>query len=457
MSDDRRTPSQELGATELSPAEREALQAWSAAEPPAGLAAQVLARAASESRPATRRRLSVAGIAAGVALVAAALGFGLLRPWRGPSSGEHLTTSRATLDLGGRATVVAEPSTELSWRVARDGAARVQQRSGNAFYRVERGGEFVVETPRGTIRVLGTCFRVEVIEMKPSRAGVIGAGVGAALATVVLVSVYEGRVLTASPVGRKEVSAGEAGRLEERGAPRAVSEAEARATRAGVIATPPGASLGPAELRERNEQLAIEAQRLRDQVKSLQAKVQQLGGEASKQKTFDLTKEELAGLASRCELRWDNPSMESEAPKASGKAVKDLGLNATERAAVEKALLESHQQLVKQLRQLYVEATGDKKGADSLSPESLTREIADKSSRDDLKVVFQRLARERAGQQAPPADLASTSAVERMYRLLTTNGDRLEQAIGAQIGPDLARRYRELGFGGRWRSSYGCP
>ena len=49
--------------------------------------------------------------------------------------------------------------------------------------------------------------------------------------------------------------------------------------------------------------------------------------------------------------------------------------------------------------------------------------------------------------------------LEKMMRLLTSAGDRAEKALGAQIGPDLARRYRELhhGFDNRSRSSYGCP
>ena len=42
------------------------------------------------------------------------------------------------------------------------------------FYRVEPGGPFVVETPYGQITVRGTCFRVEVMQMKVSRQTWIG-------------------------------------------------------------------------------------------------------------------------------------------------------------------------------------------------------------------------------------------------------------------------------------------
>jgi hypothetical protein len=179
--------------------------------------------------------------------------------------------------------------------------------------------------------------------------------------------------------------------------------------------------------------------------------------DARSTKTFDLTREELVAMASRCELSWDTPSLNSETPTVPDRTRKELGLNATERAAINRVLAENHQQLATQLRQLYIDVTADRRGADSLSPESLKREIEDKSSRDDLKAVFQRLARERAGLQAPPADLSTSSPLERLYRLLTSMGDRLEQTIGGQIGPDLAHRYREAGPGNRWRSSYGCP
>ena len=52
-----------------------------------------------------------------------------------------------------------------------------------------------------------------------------------------------------------------------------------------------------------------------------------------------------------------------------------------------------------------------------------------------------------------------TTAVERMYRMLTSTGDGVERAMGQQIGPDLARRYRDVrnGFSSRLVSRHGCP
>ena len=114
---------------------------------------------------------------------------------------------------------------------------------------------------------------------------------------------------------------------------------------------------------------------------------------------------------------------------------------------------------MKQLRALYIEVTGDPEGVESLSPSAMISEINDKSLRPTIKAVYQRLARERAGLQTPPASAAGQPPVERLMRLLTSSGDRVEKAIGQKIGPDLARRHRELhgGYGSKSRSRYGCP
>jgi hypothetical protein len=164
-------------------------------------------------------------------------------------------------------------------------------------------------------------------------------------------------------------------------------------------------------------------------------------------------------MAKRCELRWDMPSLGVDVPKVTDSHKKELGLSKTEIDAVNRALADEHRLLAQSLRRLYIEVTGDAKGADSLSPDSMKREIEERSQRDDLKAVFQRLARERARLQAPPAADSDVSALERMFRLVTSSGDRVERVIGGQIGDDLAHRYRELhgGFGHRYRSSYGCP
>ncbi len=79
------------------------------------------------------------------------------------------------------------------------------------FYRVD-GGAFVVRTPAGEVRTLGTCFEVEVSQMKSQ---LKSAAAGAALTAAVLVTVYELK----NAHGRIEVAPGEAARAESGGAP----------------------------------------------------------------------------------------------------------------------------------------------------------------------------------------------------------------------------------------------
>jgi hypothetical protein len=372
--------------------------------------------------------------------------------------GSAIAETRTTYRIGDRAVAVAEPGTSLTW----DGT-KVRQTSGDIFFRVDEGSSpFRVETPAGTVRVLGTCFRTEVIPMKASRAGLAGAALGATAATIVIVTVYEGKVLTASPKGEMELEAGQAARLEADRPPRVLAGAGEDPAEAGSSSVGPRGVVARStadKLLRRNLELTRHKQQLEQEVETLQTRLEQANGQASKAKILDLDKEQLLALAKRCELRWDMPSIWAEAPRADSRAVKELGLTKTEQDAVRKVLAAYHRRMRDKLHKLYVEVTGDDKNVDSLSMRAITSEIKDKSPRAEIKQVFQRLARERAGLQTPPSSLSGTSAIERLYRLLTSAGDRVEKAMAAEIGPDLARRYRRVrdGFGSRSRSSYGCP
>ena len=442
---------------ELTREEREALEAWEVPPPPADLARQVLARAGVRGRP-RGRALRWLALAAGLLL---AVGLTWLLVPGGVEPGRLAALERTTVEIGGRAVVVAEAGARLSWEPAGK-ALRLRQERGDVFYRVNRGrGPFEVQTAAGTVRVLGTCFRLEVIEMKASRAGVTGAALGAAAATLVLVTVYEGKVLTATPRGEREVAAGEVARMRPGAAPEVLDE-RGGTLRAGALPGDNGQAVPASTARglvQQNLKLQAQKRDLEQKLDLLQSELAQASGSARKGKILNLDKEELQGLVRRCELRWDLPPLGSSPPQVDSKAVKQLGLSEAERDAVKRVFSDYHRRMTADLRKLYVEVTGDAKTAESLSPEAMMSEIHDKSPEGETKQVFQRLARERAGLQAPPTDLAGASAVERLYRLLTTAGDRVERSLGAEIGPDLARRYREVrdGFGSRSRSSHGCP
>jgi hypothetical protein len=448
----------------FSKSEERALHAWEAPLPPPGFADQVLARA--RVAPAKRRRAIAYGLCAAAAAACVAIAFAA-REEAPVRSGDLAATSRTTVGIGDRAVAVAEAGTSLSWRVAPRGAATVEQGRGNAFYRVDPGAPFVVRTQAGEVRVRGTCFRVEVEEMKAKTAGLTGVVAGAAVASAVFVTVYEGTVIAASPHGERAVSAGERAEMRPEQAP-SISVAQTRSAarpaplrREGApaqsAATVGAAQAAPAAAASATAQSA-ELAKLRQEVKALRAELARSPKRPDPVKMLDFSKEELEKMAEKCELRWDTPSFDDKNPSIGSSDAQALGLNDTERSAVNDVLRQAQQKMRADLRKLYVEVTGDEAGG-VLSLWAMQSEIVDKSSRQDLQLAFQRLARERAGLQTPPADLSALSAVERLFRLLVSAGDNAEKAIGAQIGPDLARRYRELhgGFGSRNRSSFGCP
>lgn len=442
--------------------------AWGAMEPPAGFAERVAAawqqEQSARAQPPRRRGLSL--VVGALTLAAAALLMVLMHPpsarGRGERVAHHTVEARTTLDVGGRATAVAEPGSDVAWRVAASGAARVEQRAGDIFYRVEKGGPFVVTTPAGDVTVQGTCFRVEVEPMKVGKQSLVAASVGALAATTVLVTVYEGRVLLANERGQTTLAAGDRGRATAGSAPARLDGPAAHA--AAVTVAPP---LPPAPDATREELLARDAAQ-RQELAQLRARVHQLevagagdgaGGARKGDSFFAPSKAELEQMAKQCKLQWDLPPLAMPVRPMDPDRAQQLGLSDEERRDIDRVHADFNQKMLAQLRALYVEVTGDKAGADALSPQSLVQEIQQKSPEAAAQQAYWRLSHERAGLLAPPADTSSAPPIERLMRLLTTGGDEYEHELGAVIGPDRARSLREErgSWGSRSSSSYGCP
>jgi FecR-like protein len=449
--------------------ERRALEAWTAAEPPDDFAARVLANEA-RARGATLRRTAVLALAAGaIAAGSAALTVWIASPARGPLQGSISSIARETLRLGDRAIVVSEPNTDLRWEISAHQDAEVEQRRGNAFYRVEPGGRFVVHTGAGDVRVTGTCFRVEVEEMKSKSAGLVGATAGAAIAAAVVVTVYEGEVVTASPKGELAVAAGEAVRIDpERGPERLAvgagdpgrgRRAASDALGSGGAQEAPTQPLTAAQALDAYAASRKEADRLRAENETLKKQLEEArGGAKERVKTFDLGQDELERMAEKCELRWDMQPIGQKPVTMNKDDAQKLGISDEERALADRVLAKDRDRIVSAIRALYLEVTGDN-AAGSLAPMSMYEEIADKAPPGEIQRVFQKLSRERAGLEPPPADLGVGSAWERLFRLMAGSGDTLESGLAAELGAGVAHRYRELhdGFGSRTRSGYNCP
>jgi len=453
---------------ELAGEERAALDSWSVPEVPAGFADRVMTasavgRADAPAAEQPRRARHWRWLAV-VAAAAATFALWQLRPGRGPGSatGSAAPAARQSLALGGRGVAVAEPGSSLSWVVDGRGAA-VAQSAGDVFYRVERGGPFRVETPHGTVRVTGTCFRVEVADMKRPWRDVAAAGIGAAL----VVTVYEGSVLFAGKdKGGDEtrVAAGEK-LVAGPGGAEVVAGGSAGAALAEEMPAAPEASASREQLLQRDAQQRAE-------IASLRAKLRQLAGGAgpgdgpggdvpdpSGRPWFDPSKDDLTRFAAECRVRYDLPPVMGTEPMTVGPRMAErMGLSGEETAAYNRVIAAVHAYYLAELRKLYMEVVGDASRADELSPEALWSELRDKSPSGEEERANQKIAQERAGLAQPPGNLAALSAVERGMRLQASLGDRTERELGAVLGPERARAMREKNGGWGVRSQIaGCP
>ncbi len=467
---------------ELTEEERRALEAWQVPDAPVGFAERVLAREA-RARRGSRRGLGL-GLAAAVLLAIGATAWWLSRgePIVGSLTAEARTSER----LGERGVAVLEPGAALAWTIARDGEATLVQSSGAVFYRVEPGGAFTVSVPGGEVRVRGTCFEVEVKDMAAWRPALGGAAVGAAVSALVVVTVYEGRVEVARGGEVRALEPGERATLGEE-----IAIAPARAARgvgggdaaarngtsgtsgARTLAAPAGTSasrdrVGDAvdgsEAGARIATLERDNAALRTELAALRVKAAEADAVREAHKTYDLGQAELDRMAERCELRWDTIGYRlGEPPRVPREEAEPFALTDAQLDALDEQLAAENARLIEAIRQAYVEVTGDDLAAiQAVAPEALFNEVQDKTPIEERRRIFQLLARERAEGVAPdvtPARLAELTPIERLLRVITSSGERLEAAMGEVVGPEVARQMRDArgGFGNRHRSSYGCP
>jgi hypothetical protein len=442
MQDDEptRTPDPELAR---------ALEAWPPLAPPADFADRVLAAREAPAPARPRRARLIGGLAAAIAAAAAVLV--MVRPSHRATSGTLVATQRTTARLGDRGIAVAEPATDLTWRVDDRGAAELVQCTGNVFYRVERGEPFAVHTPAGDVRVTGTCFRIEVEPMTPHQKLLLAGVAGAAVATTVLVTVYEGHVIAETRSAKTELAAGTTATLGGDGGATIVAGA--------TLATPTD------DAHATREQLLARARQQEIQLSTLRARLARLettagaaadGPDAPEpgRAWHDPSPEKLAAWVAECRVCSDEPSLDRFAPITEPDL--ERGVEAGEVDGYNAGLGEVAKQWKDLVHGLYLETTADTAGADALSVTAMRREIEDKSPRGEHNLVLQRLARERAGLAAPPADPSKTSPLERLMRAYVQLGDQSEASIARRLGAQRAHAIRGDGWGSRTENS-GCP
>jgi hypothetical protein len=406
---------------------------WKAPAPPAGFAARVLGG----------RRRATPLVRYGVVAAALLLGLVALAQRGGGITGMLQASTRSTVQVGERAVVVAEAGTVIEYTVDRNwrgepaGEARIEQRQGTAFYRVERGGPFSVHTVSGTVEVTGTCFTVAIDE----RAGV-------------LVSVHEGSVKARPESGalQETVVAGQSVILNQR----SVTHTVPRSASAAPEVMHSERYSGMADMGD-HVALLEETARLREQVRALQNR---LANHTNSERTYGLDHDELVRLADNCELSWDTPQVQiGTSPKLTDDDARALGLSAEQRRVIEDEMAAANERMVSILKATYVAVVGDENVA-NVSATALLSEIEDKTSTPEMQRIYQRLAQERAGLPVKgPKPSGREAQVEEVYRAYVSMGDDLQGAIAERLGADVAERVRDLrdGFSSRRHSSFGCP
>ncbi|MBK9030242.1 MAG: hypothetical protein IPL61_02690 [Myxococcales bacterium] len=136
------------------------------------------------------------------------------------------------------------------------------------------------------------------------------------------------------------------------------------------------------------------------------------------------------------------PVSSPRAMELSPEVIKDLGLGDADVIAANAVFVRLRADWATRVRGWYIEATGDAAGADALSADAMGRELQDKAIPGEPAAVQRRLAQERAGLVAPPADLSKASPFERYFRALADHGNEAERMLGGAIGPERAHQVR---------------
>ena len=166
----------------------------------------------------------------------------------------------------------------------------------------------------------------------------------------------------------------------------------------------------------------------------------------------DFTDAELQAMAQNCEVRFDLPRVAREPYHLSPDLGARMHLSEAEQQSVSGVVDKVSQDVVAHLRALYFEATGDAAGADALDPQSLMREILDKSPPAAAQAARTEIAHERAGLAPSP----SGTIAERYLRYMTSVGDSLQRALEPALGAQHAAAVRDALAESR-SSMSGCP
>jgi hypothetical protein len=447
-------------------------RAWRVGGAPAGFADRVIA--ASEVAPAPRRsaRTLVAATAVVVAIAAALL----LWTWSARMDrGSIDAIARTTVELP-MAVAVVEPGTSLEWNEVR-GGAEVRQSSGRAFYRVEDGAVFEVVTPAGRVAALGTAFEVEVEGMHTKRRHIASGLAGVGIATAIVVTLYEGRVVVANDAGEVTLEPGETARARA-GEPPQVGERESVAALKAELAAlrrevdverRTGPRGGAARAAKAGEEAKAEGRDDDDGEAAIEAvhkcAMTVNGGPGCPM--LQPSQEVLERRADCGVVVWDRPSA-VESPNADLDELADLAdLDEDERAKLEEATRGFHGYVRGQFQSIYSELGGDPELASKLSTAALAAQIdeltgtaAQPGAPDHYQQAAELVSSVLAGRRPAPR-LDELTPGDRHAYVWTAAGDMYEDWLATSLGAARARELRAVHDG--WTGNRGmqgvphCP
>ncbi|MCR9159640.1 MAG: hypothetical protein ACE37F_04775 [Nannocystaceae bacterium] len=453
---------------------------WAAPEPPVTFAKGVLdahfsAQAPEQDDAPASSRSTWIWVAAIAALLVGALAWGL----RGRAVQDALSATRIeTVALGERGTAVAQPGAELAWSVRSDGTARIDQRSGRVFYRVDDGERFDVVTPVGTVTVTGTCFDVD-LEPSAMNESLRAGALGAALASALVVTVYEGGVVLTNEHGSVDIDAGQSAHIADASAPVRFDPDDPERT-GSTLATAAPSTKQPSlagDPRAHINRQARAIERIREEkdaqaarIRELEAKVVELGGSVDPQTPegkkarakacanqsrggacpfLEPDQETLLEMARCATVKIDSLGFVSDPePPPPGSIAERLGITDPEESKkLDAAALAQYDDYNAQMRAMYLELGGSEEAAEGASGNTLQSFIFDQLDDGLLGDVQRQIAQERAGLREPPADVASLPIEQRVARLMAEDGNDFERLVGDQLGAERARALRRKADG----------
>ena len=163
-------------------------------------------------------------------------------------------------------------------------------------------------------------------------------------------------------------------------------------------------------------------------------------------------------LAKDCQVRFDGPELTVPTPAMRDEFAVEAGVSDEERQQYNRVLAEFTQNRIAQLRSSYIEITGDRSGADTLTPAAMMNEISLKVPEAAAQEAYWKVSHERAGLVPAPTDTSGESAFERWLRLQQNAGDAFETALATTLGADRAHALRtKEGSWGRRMILGSCP